>query len=53
MRKCNYVVIRNSCAYNFLFLSYQVVKMGDVFGSDDSYVTLHDFLSAGFATGLL
>ena len=27
--------------------------MGSVFASAGSYVTLHDFLSAGFATGLL
>ena len=27
--------------------------MGKVFASDDSYITLEDFLSAGFFIGLL
>ena len=48
VRKCN---LRNSCANNFFLLPNQVVKMGKVIASDGSYVTLYDFLSAGFFVG--
>ena len=49
VRKFNHAAIRNSCAYIFFLLfSNQVVRMGKVFVSDGSYVTLYDFLSAGF-----
>ena len=35
----------------FFLLSNQVVKMGKVFASDGSYITLYDFLSAEFFIG--
>ena len=42
------IAIRNFCASIFFLLSNQVVKIGNVFASDGSYVTIYDFLSAGF-----
>ena len=37
----------------FFLLPNQVIKMGKVIASDGSYVTLYDFLSAGFFVGWL